>query len=120
MNDVTRRGTRRRPREGDDTMILQLDTTAKTANLADLDDTGGLSVRLDGPSDAGDIYEALASKSLGMVVGPDIWVSVHRLEELAEGQVGADWGDRFAQMLTAARSAGGLNDDGSYLRSPLP
>lgn len=101
-------------------MILRLDTNAKTAELDELDDTGGFSVTLDGPSDAGDIYEAMASKSLGMVVGPDLWVSVHQIEALAEGKVGADWSDRFRTMLADAQRAGGLNDDGSYLRSPLP
>ena len=100
-------------------MYLKVDSDAKTATLEDPDDCEEFHVLVVGGGNDGDVDEAIADLGAGRLVGPNAYIAVHRLEELAQGRVGDDWPVRFRKMLDYAGSQGWMNDDRSYVMGHL-
>lgn len=96
-------------------MFLRVDTDAMTTTLEEPDDCDEFHVLVVGSGDDDAVDEAIATIGAGRLVGPNAFVAVHRLEELAEGRVGDDWPVRFRKMLDHASSQGWMNDDRSYV-----
>lgn len=100
-------------------MFLRVDTDSVTATLEDPDNCDEFHVLIVGAGNEDAIDEAIAALGAGRLVGPNAFVAVHRLEELAEGRVGDDWPARFHKMLDYASSQGWMNDDRSYVMGHL-
>jgi hypothetical protein len=99
-------------------MYLRVDTTAKSTELMDADNTEEFHVVVEGPRNPADIDESLAG--LGRLVGTNVYVGVAQLRALAEAAGhGDDWDARFRAMLDHAGQNGWLNDDRSYLQGHI-
>jgi hypothetical protein len=100
-------------------MFLRLDTDAKTIELVDPDNCDEFHLEVSGDPNPADIDETIAAAGAGRLVGPNAWIAVDRLRQMAEGKVSEDWPTRFQMMLDAAGRNGWMNDDRSYVMGHL-
>lgn len=86
-------------------------TSGAAFSLEQPDDCGAFHLEARG-IDARDLASALDSVGGGRLAGDDAFVDRAIVEQLAEGQVGDDWAERFAGMIAYAEKKGWLDDDG--------
>jgi hypothetical protein len=63
--------------------------------------------------DADAVATALSESGAGRLAGDDAFIARAAVERLAEGQVGADWPERFSGMIAYAMKKGWLDDHGA-------
>ena len=68
-------------------------------------------------TDPGALSQALAE--LGTVEDDHAWISIDALRRAVEGQVSADWAEKFDGMCAYARSKGWVDDAGTSLRAHI-
>ena len=90
-------------------IVVSPDTTV---SLEQADDCGKFHLEARGVDAAG-VSAALAAAGAGRLAGDDAFIERGAVERLAEGQVGADWAERFDGMLAYAAKKGWLDDAGA-------
>lgn len=98
-------------------MILQVDTNAKTVELAQADDCTSFRILVTGSQRAADIDECIAGR--GRMFGENAWIDITSLEAMADGQVGDDWAAKFRTFIDECGRNGRLNDERNYILAPV-
>ncbi len=101
-------------------VLVDLEDVPPSVRLAEADDCGRFHVAVHGNGHAPAVDDALAAAGAGWLDGDgDAMVEVAAVRAMAEGQVDAEWEQRFTAMLEYAATKGWLSDDGSTIRAHL-